>query len=305
MEKRILLLIGVLFISFCLIGAYIYNAPQQTEKEPDGRIGVVVSILPQAEFAEKVGGDKVWVTVMVPPGASPHTHEPTYSQLREVSKAKMYAKVGSGIEFELAWADKIISVNKEMPVVDCSLGIELIRGGHEHEETGHEHEEEHEHEGADPHIWLSPGNAKIMVENIYMGLVQTDPANQEYYAGNKEKYLQELDELDGEITHALSKEKNIKILVYHPAWAYFAKEYGLEQISIENEGKEPTPQGIASVIKQAKENNITVIFASPQFSTRSAEVIAKEIGGKVILINSLEKNYLENMRKVAEAFAKV
>lgn len=305
MEKRILLLSGVLFIAFCLVGAYIYNAPQQTETELDERIGVVVSILPQAEFVEEVGGNKVRVTVMVPPGASPHTHEPAYSQLREVSKAEMYAKVGSGIEFELVWTDKIISVNKEILVVDCSREIELIAGGHEHEESGYEHEEEHEHEGVDPHIWLSPRNAKMMVENIYLGLVQTDPANQEYYAGNKEKYLQKLDELDDEITHALSKEKNRKILVYHAAWAYFARDYGLEQISIENEGKEPTPQEIASVIKQAKENNITVIFASPQFSTKSAEVISKEISGEVILINPLEKNYLENMRKVAEAFAKV
>ncbi|MDP2846172.1 MAG: zinc ABC transporter substrate-binding protein, partial [Candidatus Methanoperedens sp.] len=156
-----------------------------------------------------------------------------------------------------------------------------------------------------PHIWLSPKNAKIMVENIYQGLVQIDPANQEYYARNKQKYLQELDELDNEITQALSGKKNRKIMVYHPAWAYFARDYGLEQIPIEKEGKEPTPQGIVSLIKQAKENNITVIFASPQFSTKSAEVVAKEIGGEVVLISSLEKNYLENMRKVTQAFAKV
>jgi len=295
MDKRILLL-GV-FVAICLISVYIYIIPQ-TEEEIDRKIGVVVTIPPQAEFVERVGGDKVHVTVMVPLGASPHTYEPTPSQLREVSKAKMYAKVGSGVEFELVWMDKIISVNKEMLVVDCSKGIELIKGGHEHEE-------EHEHHGADPHIWLSPRNAKVMVENIYQGLIQIDPANQEYYAKNKEKYLQELDELDNEITNALSGKENRKIMVYHPAWAYFARDYGLEQIPIEKEGKEPTPQGVANLIKQARENNITVIFASPQFSTKTAEVIANEIGGEVVLINPLERNYLENMRKVAKAFAKV
>ena len=94
-------------------------------------------------------------------------------------------------------------------------------------------------------------------------------------------------------------------MVYHPAWTYFARDYGLEQIPIEKEGKEPTPQGIASLIKQARENNITVIFASPQFNTKTADVIAEEIDGRVVLINPLEKNYLENMRKVAEAFAEV
>ena len=281
MEKRILLF-GAILVAVCLIGAYLLIP--QTEKNEE-KIGVVVSILPQAEFVERISGNKVQVTVMVPPGASPHTYEPIPSQLKEVSKAKIYAKVGSGVEFESAWMDKIISVNKEMLVVDCSKGIELIDN--------------------DPHIWLSPKNAKIMVENIYQGLIQIDSANQEYYARNKEKYLQELDKLDNEIAQTLSGKKNRKIMVYHPAWAYFARDYGLEQIPIEKEGKEPTPQGIASLIKQARENNITVIFASPQFSTKTAEVIAKEIDGKVVLISPLEKNYLENMRKVAEAFAEV
>ena len=280
MEKRILL--GAILVAVSLIGAYLLIP--QTERV-DNKIGVVVTILPQAEFVERIGGDKVKVTVMVPPGASPHTYEPTPSQLKEVSNAKMYAKVGSGIEFELAWMDKILSVNKKMLVVDCSKGIELIDN--------------------DPHIWLSPKNAKIMVENIYQGLVQVDPANQEYYARNKEKYLQELDKLDNEIARALSGRENRKIMVYHPAWTYFAREYGLEQIPIEKEGKEPTPQGIASLIRQARENNITVIFASPQFSTKTADVIAKEIDGRVVLISPLEKNYLENMRKVAKAFKEV
>ncbi len=288
MKKRVLLPIGVLFVAICLIGAYIYIT-SQTEKEIGKRIGVVVSILPQAEFVEKIGGDKVQVTVMVPPGASPHTYEPTPSQLKEVSRAKIYVKVGSGVEFELAWMDKIISVNEGMFVADCSRSIGLIEKGR----------------GVDPHIWLSPRNAKVMVENIYQGLIQIDPANQEYYVKNKEKYLQELDELDKEIIQALSGKKNKKIMVYHPAWAYFCRDYGLEQIPIEKEGKEPTPQGVASLIKQAKENNIRVIFASPQFSTKSAETIAKEIGGEVVLISPLEKNYLENMRKIAEAFGKV
>ena len=295
MKKRILLSIGVLFVAICLIGTYIYIT-SQTEKEIGKRIGVVVSILPHVEFAEKIGGDKVQVTVMVPPGASPHTYEPTPSQLKEVSRAKIYVKVGSGVEFELAWIDKIISVNKEMLVVDCSKGIKLI-------EAEHEHEEEHEHHGVDPHIWLSLKNAKIMVENIYQCLTQIDPVNQEYYAKNKEKYLQELDELDKEIAQALFGKENRKIMVYHPAWAYFCRDYGLEQIPIEKEGKEPTPQGIASLIKQARENNITIIFASPEFSTKTAEVIAKEINGNVVLISPLKRNYLENMRKIAEVFA--
>ena len=270
--KRILL--GIIL---CLI----FTGVSYTQENK--KINVAVTILPQVEFVKRVGGDKVKVTVMIPPGASPHTYEPKPSQLREISKAKMYAKVGSGIEFELAWMDKIASINKKMLIVDCSKGIKLIDN--------------------DPHIWLSPGNVKIMVENIYQGLIKIDPVNKEYYWKNREKYLKKLDKLDKEITQVLSGMKNRKIMVYHPAWGYFCREYNLKQIPIEREGKKPTPQGIASLIKEAEAKNIKIIFASPQFSTKSAEVIAREIGGKVVLIDPLAENYLENMRKVAKVFA--
>jgi zinc transport system substrate-binding protein len=284
---KVLLIVLVICLSGCI--------GQPVTKESD-KIQVVVTIPPQAEFVERVGGDRVQVTVMVPPGASPHTYEPTPGQLRAVSKAVLYAKVGSGIEFELTWMDNLRDANKDMVVVDCSQGIELIQAD--------EHEEEHQ-QGYDPHIWLSPRNAVIMVETIYKGLVQVDPGYQEYYTRNKEAYIKELDGLDREISEALSTMRIRKIMVYHPAWAYFCRDYNLEQIPIEKEGKEPTPQGIAQLIDQAKTYNITIIFASPQFSTESAEVIAQEIGGKVILISSLEKEYVANMKKVAQAFSEV
>jgi zinc transport system substrate-binding protein len=264
------------------------------EQQELDRIGVVVTILPQAEFVEKIGGEKVQVAVMVPPGASPHTYEPTPSQLQAVSTAKVYAKVGSGVEFELAWMDKIIDANRNILVVDCSQGIELIHmGGNE------------EGKGYDPHIWLSPKNAEIMVETIYKGLIQVDPSNQEYYEQNKNAYRKELETLDETISQALSEISTKKIMVLHPAWGYFCREYGLEQIPIEAEGKEPTPQGIIYLIEQAREYNIRIIFASPQFSTESADVIAREIGGTVVLLDPLAKSYVSTMLKAAEAFEEV
>jgi zinc transport system substrate-binding protein len=141
-----------------------------------------------------------------------------------------------------------------------------------------------------------------MVENIYQSLVQVDPANKEYYKGNKDKYLQELDNSDKNINNTLSGEKNRKILVYHPAWGYLCRDYGLIQISIEKSGKEPTPQGMTNLIDQAKKENIKVIFISPQFSRKSADSVASEIGGQVVMIDDLDKNYIENLNKVAEAF---
>ncbi|MBM3703367.1 MAG: zinc ABC transporter substrate-binding protein [Actinobacteria bacterium] len=307
--KRILIVIVYIIVSVFLIGTFI-SCTKKVDKDVDEeKIRVVVSIPPQAEFVERVGEDRVIVTVMVPPGASPHTYEPTPGQLEEISKAKIYAKVGSGIEFELAWMDKIIKMNGEMLVVDCSSRVKLFTVSYKYGEAAvyYEYDDsdkaKSDLKGIDPHIWLSPANAKIMVENIYEGLVQIDPENQKYYKKNLDIYLLELDKLDDEIVQTFSGKENKKIIVFHPTWAYFAKDYGIEQIPIEEEGKEPTAKGIEDLISQAKEYNIKVIFASPEFSTKSAETVAREIGGEVFLVSSLKKDYLENMRKAAEAFA--
>lgn len=307
--KRILTVVAYIITLVFLIAVF-PACVQEVDKDVNSeKIGVVVSILPQAEFTEKIGGDKVMVTVMVPPGANPHTYEITPGQLQEVSKAKMYAKIGSGIEFELAWMDKIIKINEKMLVVDCARGVDLVvlsyKNGElvEYSEYDKTNEDGSSLRGVDPHIWLSPLNAKIMVENIYEGLAQIDPENQEYYKENLDSYLSELDELDDEIIRIFAGKENKRIMVFHPTWTYFALDYGIEQIPIEEEGKEPTAAGIRNLIDLAKEYGIKVIFASPEFSTKSAETVAREIGGSVILISSLEKNYVENIRKAAGAFA--
>jgi zinc transport system substrate-binding protein len=244
---------------------------------------VVVTILPQAEFVKKVGGDRVVVTVMVPPGANVHIYEPTPFQMTTLAEASMYAKVGSGIEFELTWMEKLQAVNEEMLVVDCSAGVPL------QEVTG-----EVESLEIDPHIWMSPGNVAIMVQNIYDGLVTIDAANKAYYARNRDAYLWELDRLDQEIRDSLSGVPDRTFMVYHPSLGYFAREYDLTMLSIENEGKEPTAAGMARMITRAKESDITVIFADPQFNPQSARVIADAIGGKVVFVDSLAGDYLAN-----------
>jgi zinc transport system substrate-binding protein len=266
-------------------------------QEPSQRgqiIGVVVTIVPQADFVEAVGGERVNVTVMVPPGADPHTYELNPSQLVQVSNARMYAKVGSGVEFEFTWMNKLIAHNKKMLVVDCSKGVQLIKVVEdENHAVGGEL-----HLGDDPHIWLSPRNVKIMVDNIYNGLIKIDPDGAAYYTENKDAYLAKLDNLDRDIREGLAGIKNRRFIVFHPAWGYFAKDYNLEQVPIEIGGKEPSAKDIANLIQKAEEQNIKVIFASPEFNPRSAEVIAKEIGGMVIFIDPLAKDYIDNMRMV-------
>ncbi|MBD3398014.1 zinc ABC transporter substrate-binding protein [Candidatus Micrarchaeota archaeon] len=279
--------------------------------EGTGKMKVVVTLLPQAEFAEEMVGDKADVIVMVPPGASPHSYEPAPSQLEEVAGASLYFKVGSGVEFERAWMEDIQGVNPNLKIIDTSHGIALIEmeehEHHEHEEhegeEEHEHEEEHVHTGLDPHIWNSPKNAKVMVENMYEALAGEDPDNAEYYRANADAYISRLDQLDSSISNTLEGSEDREFIVFHPAWGYFARDYGLEQVAIEEAGKEPTAQSLQHVVDTAKEHRIKVVFASPQFSTSSAETVASEIGGQVVLIDPLGKNYLENMQNVSDAFA--
>jgi zinc transport system substrate-binding protein len=284
LSARLSLATSVLLILLAALTASCTTATPATSK-----IGVVVTLLPQAEFIENVGGNKVTVTVMVPPGASPHTYEPTPSQMTALAKAKIYAKVGSGVEFELVWMDKLSAANQDMLVVDCSEGTSL------QEITG---EHKHTHNIMDPHIWMSPRNARIMAQNIYTGLVRIDPENSADYESNLNAYVKRLDELDRDIKAGLAGVTNRQFMVYHPSLGYFAREYNLTILPIEEAGKEPTPAGLTRLIKQTEAHNIKVIFASPQFNPQSAEVIASTIDGKVIFIDPLARSYIANLRSL-------
>jgi zinc transport system substrate-binding protein len=278
----------LIFAALLIASSAIVAASCTQQAESATELAVVVTILPQAEFVENIAGDKVGVTVMVPPGASPHTYEPTPGQMEGLSRAKMYAKVGSGVEFELAWMDKLLDQNEDMLVVDCSKGIKLqqMAAGDEDEPAG----------SIDPHIWMSPRNAQIMVQNIANGLIQIDPGNRAYYEQNRDAYLQKLAQLDQDIQDGLSGVKNRIFMVYHPAFGYFARDYDLTMLPIEAEGKEPTPAGLQHLIEQAKEHNICVVFAEPQFNPQSAKAIADAIDGRVVFIDPLARDYLTNLR---------
>ena len=286
---------GLLAMTVCILIVMtlllISAACAPTASAAGGKIGVMVTVLPQVEFVSAVGGDKVDVTAMVPPGANPHTYEVTPAQMASLSKAKIYFKVGSPIEFELTWLDKLIAQNPDMLMVDCSKGIDLIQSTDPDEP------------GIDPHIWTSVRNVRVMVKNICDGLTRLDPANANYYEGNRDSYLQKLDALDADIKASLEGIASRTFIVYHPAWGYFAHDYGLTQLGIEQEGKEPKAAYMARLIKEAKQKNIKVIFVSPQYDTRSADAIATEIGGSVVSIDAEgAKDYIDNLRKVAAAF---
>ena len=285
---------------------------QETEvAKSGGPIIVAVSVLPQAEFVEQVGGDKVKTVVIIPPGADPHTYEPSPRELGEVSEARMYVTLGVDMPFEEVWIDRFESINSGTLIVNSSNGIELRElAAHDHHE-GEEAEEhagkleaDHEETGLDPHIWTSPANAKIMVENVYEGLAKIDPGNKTYYAQNRDAYLKELDALDVRIREKLEGKKERNFMVYHPSWGYFAADYNLTMIPVEIEGKEPSAEDLAKLVDLAKEKHVKVIFIQPQSSTRSAQAVAEEIGGEVVAVDPLAKNYITNMDNVSDIFAR-
>ncbi|UWX57470.1 zinc ABC transporter substrate-binding protein [Chlorobaculum sp. MV4-Y] len=279
--------------------------PGCASKQPaSNKIQVIASIEPLAWFVERIGGDRVAVSVMVPSGGNPHTYEPTPRQMADVSNAALFVKAGSGVEFELDWMQRLVDLNKKMAVCNASEGVTLLPMSaetHEHEESAEEH---HDHGNFDPHFWLAPANARLIAANVERSLEAVDPAGKEYYAANAAALDKELQALDGEIRKQLSGVKSRRFLVFHPAWGYFAHEYGLEQIAAEEEGKTLTPRQMEAVIGQARSAGIRVVFLAPQFSSAQAEAIAADIGGQTVTVDPLARDYAKNLRKAAAAFAK-
>jgi zinc transport system substrate-binding protein len=301
---------------FALIIAFAIAAPARAEK-----IGVFVSIPPQKYFVEKIGGAYVDTRIMVTPGQNPHNYEPKPSQMAAVAKAKAYFAIG--VPFEKTWLPKFAALNPDLLIVHTDHGIHKIpmaahhheHEHHEHEGEHHEHKDEHVHEkpeadhdhdhdhaGLDPHIWTSPVRVREIAKNTLDGLVKIDPANKAEYQKGYESFLQELDELDSELRTVLNKHQGKAFMVYHPAWGYLAHDYGLIQEPIELEGKAPKPAQLAALVDRARHLGVKVIFVQPQMSSRDAEVIAREINGRVIKADPLAENWGQNIKEQAIQF---
>ena len=286
-------------ILFLFIAAFtILNASKQE---------LTVSILPQKYFVQKIVKDKFDINVMVKPGASPHTYEPKSSQMKSLSNSKIYFY--TGVSFENAWLDKFKLSAKNTIFVDTAVGIEkLAMEAHSHEGEEHnEHKDEakhdHENEALDPHIWLDPILVKIQAKNIYDAIVKIDSQNSDFYKTNYEEFLKELDLINNELETILKPYENRAFMVFHPSWGYFAKRYNLEQISVEVEGKEPKPNELVELIKDAKIHDIKIVFVSPQFSQKTAKTISSSINAKVVSIDALDENWASSILSTAKEIA--
>jgi zinc transport system substrate-binding protein len=279
------------------------------------KISVFVSIAPQKYFVQKIGRERVAVQVMVPSGANPATYEPKPRQMADLSKADLYFAIG--VPFEDVWMDRISAANPNMRVVRTDQGITRVPMAphHHHDEedqhadrSGHqEHGNDHvaagtNRQGLDPHIWLSPPLVKLQIQSIRSALNTIDPAHKDEFEANYRSFAAEIEQLDGRLRKTFADRRGLRFLVFHPAWGYFARTYGIEQVPVEIEGKAPKPARLQALIQHARRAGIKVIFVQPQFSTRSARLIAREINGQVAFADPLAEDWMANLQAVADKF---
>ena len=260
-------------------------------KPSDGKMIISVTILPQKYFVEKIAGDLVLVHVLVPPGASPELYSLMPSQMKDLSGSAAWMRIGR-IGFEEAWIDKIRQSTPGLKIFDTSVQADWIAGEEDHGDHAHLH-------GVDPHIWSSPSEVKKIVTETYRALSSLLPGKMEILTRNYESFMKEIDQLDQELKSRFDQLENRKFLIFHPALTYFARQYKLEQIALEVDGKEPSPRYMRSLIEKAKSDNIRVIFIQKEFDAENARQLAKEIDGQVIRIDPLSEQWDAELREIA------
>ena len=259
---------------------------------------ITVTIEPQRYFAEQLVDSLFEIVTIVPSGTSPEDYDPTPQQMANLAKSKAYLAIGK-IGFENIWLNRLKRNNPDVLFFDTGEGIRYIASEFPCcASRGH-----HTHSGVDPHTWSSPKEVLTIVQNIYQALIEIDPDNTAVYQSNLEKLIQEINETNQTIENYLSQSSQKAFIIYHPALTYFARDYGLTQYSIEVEGKEPTPEQLKNLINIAKKENIQTVFIQQEFDQKNAEIIAKETGSQLVVINPLSYNWSEELIKIAQILA--
>jgi zinc transport system substrate-binding protein len=297
-------IITVLCTIFLSTGS-LYARKDEKQTGDGTLLRVHVSIPPLAYFVERIGAEHVSVETLIDAGNDPHTYEPTPRMMMALSETDVY--FSTGMPFEKQLLDKIKGSNPLLVIIETDKDSAKNTSSGRNEQNGdigNIEESEHDKYGGDPHIWLSPFLIKIQAENILMGLVKLDPENSESYEENYRSFIGELDVVHGKISKSLGPYSGRSFMVFHPAFGHFADAYGLVQIAIEIEGRDPSSKQLEKVIKRSAELDIKTIFIEPQFDRKNAEVVADSINAKVVSLDPLRKNVLENLELIAKAVEK-
>ena len=255
------------------------------DKEDD-KLTVAVSIVPQETFVKEVAGDTVDIITAIPPGKSPENYALSPMELEKLSRSSVYFTIG--VPAETGIIDKLNDINGSIKIVDLA---DKVKEQYPEIEVAPGHR--------DPHIWLSPKRASVMVDIISQELSDADKENSGRYRENAQLYIEKLIEIDKEISGLFSNLKNRTFIIYHPSLGYFADDYGLNMVSIEEEGKEAAPLNLQKVIDVAREQNIKTVFYQSEMDSKQSRVFADEIGGKAVQISPLASDYIDNIKKIA------
>ena len=275
--------------SFIFLILFIASCSQK--KQTNERPVITVSILPQKFFTEKIVGDRFDINVMVPPGASPASYEPTPKQMIDLANSFIYFKIGY-IGFELNWINSMEADFPKVKFINTAEGIEFAESEESHGD--------HNHHRIEPHIWMSPKNGKVIASNILKTILQIDPDHADLYKRNYAIFMREIDSLDTIISNKLRNIKSRDFIIYHPALTYYAKDYSLNQYALEIDGKEPSAKQMKELINLARERNIKIIFVQKQFNQAEAKTLEKEINGKVFPIDPLDYNWSKQIIEITD-----
>ncbi len=273
-------------------------AVETANKQPELPIPIYVSIGAHLDFCQQIGAERVSVNLALTPGKSPATYAPSPQEVQLLSQARLYFKVG--LPFEAALLAKLKALPHAPEIIDTQAGITLQPMQNDFPEFKHAHR----HTGLDPHTWLDPKLALQQATTIYTVLSRIDPAGKRIYTNNYNSLKNKLQSLDDELKSSFAPFANRTIFVYHPAFGYFARAFGLHQVAIEIAGKKPKAKELANFIKTARSENIAALFVQPQFDQHSADKIAQVVGCAVVRIDPLATNYCRNLKFIATSIQK-
>ncbi len=265
----------------------------ETPGQHSGAMSVFVSVPPQAYLAEQLAGEAVNVHVLVPRGQNPHNYEPTPQQIMALGRARLYFR--TGIPLEKRVTAKLADTPAKLRIVDTTKGIDPAQAACQ---ESHEHGP-HAHGEMDPHVWLGPPELRIMAKNMAEALVAADSAHAAKYRARLDEIQARLDTLDAELREALTPFEGKTFFVYHPAFGYFARAYGLKQRAVETGGSQPTPKDLQQLIAEARSAGVSIIFVQPQFPDESAAAVADAIKGTVMPLDPMAYNVFDNLRTIA------
>lgn len=295
--------ISLTWLAFCCGCLLIVGCQSRQQATQEHRPIITVTIEPQRYFAEAIAGDKFRIETMVPKGVSPESYDPTPQQLVALSQSVAYLRIGH-IGFELNWMERLLDNVPQLRVFDLSEGIELIEGScyhapNETDDPTHHHDHDH---GVDPHLWNSTTNGLLLARNTCKALVALDTLHAAYFQARCDSLCQRIEATDRTVRQILSApEADRTFMMYHPALSYFARDYGLEQLVIEEQGKEPSPAHLKNLINQSKEKGVRIIFIQPEFDRRNAETIGKQTGAQVVSIQPLNPDWETELIQTARA----